>query len=218
MHREKLKRNSVFAVVVSIPVLLLSGCSLNETTLSPEAVQSPSPEASSRVSEEPFIDSSGWDCTPYSDDGFGSCHVGTYRGASKGGGGVVTAKPYAIIMLVCLEENSKADMLYFISGDSLADATKHKWNPDSFPTLEYSIDYGARVTDDYTIQYPSGNIDPEHFAIKSTPEFEQSLLSASTLQLWVKDYQGYERELSFVVEGTGEAMSTLDAWGFPCSF
>jgi len=217
VERENLKRNSVLAALFTISVLLLSGCSLNETTLSPEAVQSPSPEASSSVSEEPFIDSAGWDCTPYPDDGFGTCETSTYSGASQGGDPVATAKPYSMFLLVCVEANRKA-MLSFISGDSLVDATKYKWNPEQYPSLDYSFDFGTRITADYTIKYPSGSINPERFSLNSNPEFEQSLLSAEILQVWVKDYQGYERELSFVVEGTGDAMSALDAWGFPCSF
>jgi hypothetical protein len=141
----------------------------------------------------------------------------TFAGASQGGDSVATAKPYSMFLLVCVEANRKA-MISFISGDSLVDATKYKWNPERYPSLDYSFDFGTRITADYTIEYPSGSINPERFSLNSNPEFEQYLLSARTLQVWVKDYQGYERELSFVVEGTEEAMSTLDAWGFPCSF
>jgi hypothetical protein len=205
--------------IAALAVMLLAGCSQIETLDVGPLEASKSPEASPELSTDKFIDSSDWTCESYweSDPAYGQCRVATYEGAGQGGSSSVTVKPYALMSFVC-QEGGVSPTLFFVAGDSLKDATKYKWSPGRFPDLEYSVDYGPRLKAPYGIQYPSGAKNPEQIFLDPNNEFETAVLGARTLEMWVTDYQGSVRELSFVIEGMEDATTTLDDWGFPCSF
>lgn len=196
------------ATLALISMSLLSGCSTaNSTAQNPNQA---TPSASAL-----YVDSSGWDCD--SSDNYGTCTVATYEGASAKDES--NAKDYAMFQFICMT-GSNPTMAFVYAGSALRDEdSRFNWNPETNPTFQYSIDQGPRKSKGYDITAANGRIFPDSIdLLDEWPGVMREIADAKTLQIWITDSTGSEREIAFNVEDSVSAVANLAAWGYNCNF
>ena len=189
--------------------LLLSGCT--------SAVSNSSQPAAEEVA--PSFESTGWECTPSED--FGSCATTTFDGASGDlNWDEIEGVPFGGMMIVCWRDSEEA-LVTVIGGSSLQQNvnTNYLWNPASYPRLDYSIDGAAKKSTAYEITDGYGEPQPDTIVLLRTwPTIMRDIASANTLQIWLADSTGTERQVDINVEGSVGAVATLAGWGYGCGF
>jgi hypothetical protein len=189
--------------------LILTGCSSPSSTEVAET-----PEAKPALQ----INSDGWNCEPALDSAspHGSCALFTFANEDAEPN-PEEPDPFAVAQLVC-QAGKKPSTMIFYAGSDFTNEMFYKWNPAKYPTLHYSLDQGPRKEIRYDIKAANGRIDPEVFDIDQNPDFVSDLAGATTLQIWVNDYKGVERELRYLVKDSVVSVGTLVAWGLACNF
>ena len=207
MIRSFSKISATALVVVSVS--LLTACS-NGASVSQDPEQ-PAPSASPL-----FVDSSGWKCD--SSDTYGSCNVSTYDGASTPEDERV-ATDFAMFQFIC-QTGSKPSMAFVLAQSDLrSKESRYTWNPETNPSFQYSIDQGPRQSMGYDITAANGRIFPDSIdLLDEWPGVMREIADAKTLQIWIMDSTGVEREIAFNVEGSVSAVANLAAWGYNCKF
>jgi hypothetical protein len=204
-------KNKVWAIAIS-SALILSGCT-SPVTESNEIEQVPQ-------ETELQFESLGWDCKPMDD--YGICSTMTFDGASDTGTTETGLPdvPFGHIMMICWQD-SRDTMVTVRGGSSFANLfdSQYLWNSVSYPNLTYSIDGGSRTSTAYEISNPLGEIFPDTiFLLREWPNVMRDISSAKTLQIWLTDSTGTERQIDLDVEGSVSAVATLAAWGYGCDF
>jgi hypothetical protein len=205
------KTNFFAAAFLFVSVGFFSGCSGNSTSeldASPQATPTTTPL---------FVDSSKWDCD--AKDDYGICNVATYNGAStpqeENG-----ATDFAMFQFICMA-NSEPSQVYVLAGSNLSDPydSEYTWNPKTHPVFEFSLDQSARKSMGYDITAANGKIIPSGIdLLDEWPGVMRDIAGAKTLQIWINDSTGTEREIAFNVEGSVSAVANLAAWGYNCKF
>lgn len=197
------------ATLALISVSLLSACS-DGISASQDPVQA-APSASAL-----FVDSSDWDCEP--SDTYGTCNVATYAGAStpQNEG---KAKDFAMFQFIC-QTGAKPSMAFIVAQSDMRDQnTRFTWNPETHPTFQYSIDQAPRKSKGYDITAANGRIFPDSIdLLDEWPGLMREIADAKTLQIWITDSTGSQREIAFNVEDSVSAVANLAAWGYNCKF
>jgi hypothetical protein len=196
--------------IATISALLLSGCTNPLTD-----VNEINPEAA-----KPKFETSGWKCYPEGD--YGICVTITYDGASEAGVSdpPVDDVPFGSMTMICWND-SEESMVIVQGGSSWLNnsSSAYTWNPSSYPSLDYSIDEGARTSTGYEISGPYGDVNPDFiYLLRTWPTVMRDIASAKTLQVWLADSTGAEREVDMNVEGSVAAVATLAGWGYGCGF
>jgi hypothetical protein len=192
-------------------LFVLSGCS-NGSRSDSEASSAPAP-----TSAPLFIDSSKWKCTDEED--YGACNVATFKGASTPED-ERAATDYAMFQFICMSD-ATASQAFVMAGADLRNPadSRYRWNPNTNPVFEYSIDQGARKTSGYDIEAANGNIIPHGIdLLDEWPSVMRDIAGAKTLQIWISDSTGSPREIAFNVEDSVSAVANLAAWGYNCTF
>ena len=201
----------VWAIAIS-SALILSGCT-SPVTESNEIEQVPQ-------ETELSFESLGWDCKPM--DEYAYCSNTTFEGASATGtsGTDLADAPFGYLMFVCWGD-SRPSMVTLNAGSSWENAfdSEFLWNPVSYPTLTYSIDGGSKLSTAYEIAGPLGDINPDTiYLLREWPNVMRDISSAKTLQIWLTDSTGTERQIDLDVEGSVSGVANLAAWGYGCDF
>jgi hypothetical protein len=195
-----------------IAALVLSGC----TSAVPESNEIAEAPQETQLSFE----SAGWNCQPM--DEYAYCSNTTFEGASATGtsDSELADVPFGHFMMVCWGD-SRPSMVTLNPGSSWEsnfDST-YLWNPVSYPNLTYSIDGGSKTSTAYEISGPLGDINPDTiYLFREWPNVMRDISAAKTLQIWLTDSTGTERQIDLDVEGSVSAVANLAAWGYGCDF
>jgi hypothetical protein len=204
-------RNKVLIIAIS-SALVLSGC----TNPAPESIEV---EVAPQEAELSF-DSAGWNCKPMDD--YAYCAINTFEGAADAETSDTDFAdvPFGSLLMVCWGD-SRPSMVTLRAGSSWGsyfDST-YLWNPVSYPNLTYSIDGGSKTSTGYEISGPLGDINPDTiYLFREWPNVMRDISSAKTLQIWLTDSTGTERQIDLDVEGSVSAVANLAAWGYGCEF
>jgi hypothetical protein len=199
-------------IIGFIAALVLSGCT-TPVPKSNEIEQSPKETQSS-------FESSGWNCQPM--DEYAFCSITTFEGASATGisDANLADAPFGYLMFVCWGD-SRPSMVTLNAGSSWENNldSQYLWNPVSYPSLSYSLDGGPKTSTAYEITGPYGDINPDIiYLLREWPHVMRDISSAKTLQIWLTDSTGTERQIDLDVEGSVRAVANLAAWGYGCEF
>ena len=200
-------------IIGVVSALVLSGC----TNPLPEIAEIEEAPQEAELSFE----STGWECFPF--DGYGYCSIVTFDGASTSDldDSVVSDVSFGFLMIFCLRDDGES--LVTVSSGSSSDVwmdSAFLWNPVSYPNLTYSIDGGPKESTAYEISSPwSGEPKPQDiYLLRQWPNVMRDISSAKTLQIWLTDSTGTERQIDLDVEGSVSAVANLAAWGYSCDF
>jgi hypothetical protein len=197
-------------IIGVVSALVLSGC----TSAGSNSLQPATEEATSS------FESTGWECFPV--DEYGLCATVTFNGASDVGlnDPPVDDVPFGYMMIICWN-NSEESTVTVSSGSSWLNnsSSQYTWNPTTNPSLDYSIDEGARISTGYENTGPYGDVQPENiYLLRTWPTVMRDIASAKTLQIWLADSTGAERQVDINVEGSVAAVATLAGWGYGSGF
>jgi hypothetical protein len=124
-----------------------------------------------------------------------------------------------MFQFIC-QTGSKPSMAFVLAQSDLRNKdSRYTWNPETNPNFQFSIDQGPRKSMGYDITAANGRIFPDSIdLLDEWPDVMRDIAGAKTLQIWIKDSSGANREIAFNVEGNVSAVANLAAWGYNCKF